>query len=114
MTSSLRIATLLVGVSIAAAGLAGMALIGVSEVSQIQNSTGHEGKNSYGSNISYETNAGIVSVDSQSIIPSAQNIIGPGTLLWIGVGMMGLAWTSGLCLLLWTFLDDVFRVVRRS
>ena len=115
MTSSLSVTSLLVGVSLAvAAALTGMVLIDISKMTQIRHLTGHEGENVYGVDVSSEANDGTVSVHSRTVLSRAERFHPSATLLWIGLGMMGLAWASGLCLLVSAFLDDVFRVVRRS
>src|SRR5687768_8805293 len=110
MTSSLRIATVLVAVSIASAdGVFGIVLINLSKISQVRNSAEHESKNSYGTSVSDEAKYESW-VHSQNILAPARGTSESDTLLWVGHGMVGLALASALCLLFFAFLDDVWHM----
>jgi hypothetical protein len=91
MTSSWRLATLLAGVSIAsAAGLFGMVLIDISDLSQLRTSVEHEGKNSYGTRVSDEANKEVL-VHSENILSYAEDNLRSDTLLWARAGNGGLS-----------------------
>jgi hypothetical protein len=110
MKLSLRIATLLMGVSIASTtGLFGMALLALSQFAQLQNSSAYEGNNSYGSSVIDQAKHEI-SVYSKNLFSRTQGLLRPDTLLWFGVGMLGMSLASMVYLLFSAFLDDVWRI----